>query len=362
MFQDSYRDRKVLVTGHTGFKGSYLVYWLKQLGAEACGVGLAMDGDFDHFNLIKPDIRSEIFDIRDRKKLDALFAEFQPEAVFHLAAQPLVRLSYLDPVETFDINVTGTACVLDACRKCASCRAIVAITSDKCYENRETLTPYVEGDPMGGYDPYSASKGCAELVISSYRRSFFNVSEYGKKHNTLLASARAGNVVGGGDWARDRLIPDLMKGAAKKECAVIRNPRAVRPWQHVLEPLSGYLDLGAELLNGGTSFASAYNFGPDNASAVTVGEAAELLKAGWNEMSYEITPPADAPHEAGLLLLDASKAKRELGWSGVWDVRETLERTARWYRDFYCKNKINTAGDLADYISCAVSKGLKWTK
>ena len=362
MFQDLYRNRKVLVTGHTGFKGSYLVYWLKQLGAEVCGVGLEMDDDFDHFSLIKPDIRSEIFDIRDRKKLDALFAEFQPEIVFHLAAQPLVRLSYLDPVETFDINVTGTACLLDACRKAGACRAIVAITSDKCYENRETLTPYVESDPMGGYDPYSASKGCAELVISSYRRSFFNVAEYGRSHNTLLASARAGNVVGGGDWARDRLVPDLMKGAAKKECAVIRNPLAVRPWQHVLEPLSGYLDLGAELLQGGTSFASAYNFGPENTSAVTVGEAAEFLKAGWPEMRYEVTPPADAPHEAKLLLLDASKAKRELSWSGVWDVRETLERTSRWYRDFYCSNRINTADDLASYISCAASKGLKWTK
>ena len=362
MFQNSYQNRRVIVTGHTGFKGSYLVYWLKQLGAEVCGVALEMGEEFNHFSLINPGIRSEIFDIRDRKKLNDLFAEFQPEIVFHLAAQPLVRLSYLEPVETFDINVTGTACVLDACRRCASCRAIVAITSDKCYENRETLTPYVESDPMGGYDPYSCSKGCAELVISSYRRSFFNVDDYGQSHNTLLASARAGNVVGGGDWARDRLIPDLMKGAASGAVAVIRNPLAVRPWQHVLEPLSGYLDLGSELLNGRTSFASAYNFGPENSAAVTVEEAAGFLKAGWDSLEYKITPPENAPHEAKLLLLDASKAERELGWSGIWDVRETLERTSRWYRDFYCNNKINTAQDLADYISCAKSKGLKWTK
>ena len=362
MFQNLYQNRKVLVTGHTGFKGSYLVCWLKQLGAEVCGVGLEMEEEFSHFKLLDSGIRSEIFDIRNREKLNALFAEFQPETVFHLAAQPLVRLSYLEPVETFDINVTGTACVLDACRKCASCRAIVAITSDKCYENRETLTPYVESDPMGGYDPYSASKGCAELVISSYRRSFFNVDEYGKKHNTLLASCRAGNVVGGGDWARDRLVPDLMQGAAAGKTAVIRNPLAVRPWQHVLEPLSGYLALGAELLNGNTQFASAYNFGPENSAAVTVKEAAEFLKAGWQSLDYEATPPENAPHEANLLLLDASKAKRELEWYGIWSVKETLERTARWYRDFYCNGKINTFDDLADYISCAKSKGLKWTK
>jgi CDP-glucose 4,6-dehydratase len=362
MFGNIYSGRKVLLTGHTGFKGSWLAFWLKQLGAEVCGVGLEMDGEFSHFGLLKPEIRSEIFDIRDRRKLETLFSEFQPEIVFHLAAQPLVRLSYLDPVETFDINVTGSACVLDACRKSAGCRAIVAITSDKCYENRETLTPYTESDPMGGYDPYSASKGCAELVISSYRRSFFNVADYGKKHNTLLASARAGNVVGGGDWARDRLVPDLMLGAASGRSAVIRNPLAVRPWQHVLEPLSGYLALGAELLSGNTQFASAYNFGPENTAAVTVKEAAEFLKTGWDALNYEVDPPPDAPHEANLLLLDASKAGRELGWHGIWDVRETLERTARWYRDFYCTNRINTMDDLADYISCAGSKGLKWTR
>jgi CDP-glucose 4,6-dehydratase len=221
---------------------------------------------------------SVIGDIRDSDKLNAVFAQYQPEIVFHLAAQPLVRLSYKEPVETFETNVIGTLKVFEACRNTKSVRAIVNITSDKCYENKEWVWGYRENDPMGGYDPYSASKGCAELVTSSYRNSFFNVNEYGKSHNVLLASCRAGNVIGGGDWAKDRLMTDIMVAVSQGKKVVIRNPRATRPWQHVLEPLSGYLMLGQKLLEGKKEFAQAWNFGPGEQGAITVKEVVENIK------------------------------------------------------------------------------------
>lgn len=362
MFNDVYRGKRVLVTGHTGFKGSWLCFWLRELGAELCGVALPPEGVPNHFSLLKLDLRSVECDIRDPGALERVFAEFKPEAVFHLAAQPLVRRSYRDPTGTFASNVQGTVNVLDAVRKCDSVRAVVAISSDKCYENREQSRGYREDDPMGGYDPYSASKGCAELVISCFRRSFFNPADYGVKHHTLLASGRAGNVLGGGDWAEDRLVPDLMRAAAAGKTALLRNPAATRPWQHVLESLSGYLTLGGKLLEGGREFAAGWNFGPADAAAVTVADAAAALAREWSDIRLEASPDAGAPHEARLLRLDCSKALRELQWHGVWTPDECFRRTAAWYRDFYRAGKIDTGDDYLSYIRDAREKGLRWTE
>lgn len=362
MFNNIYSGKKVLVTGHTGFKGSWLCAWLKMLGAEICGVALESNTTPNHFELLENNFRSEICNICDAKKLQEIFADFQPEAVFHLAAQPIVRLSYKEPVDTFAVNVMGTVNVLEACRHTPSVRAVVAISSDKCYENREQLKGYTENDPMGGYDPYSASKGCTELVISSYRRSFFNISDFGTKHHTLLASARAGNVIGGGDWACDRLVPDIMKSAAEKKEAVIRSPKSVRPWQHVLEPLSGYLLLGEKLLSGDTSSAEAWNFGPDDNGVVCVEQAADALKSFWSDISLKIDPPKDQPHEAKLLLLDCTKAAERLNWKGVLTLQQAFEMTSAWYRSFYTENLTLTLPQIEQYISLAQQKNLSWTK
>ncbi|MBQ7208411.1 MAG: CDP-glucose 4,6-dehydratase [Lentisphaeria bacterium] len=362
MFSDVYRGRKVLITGHTGFKGSWLAFWLKELGAELCGIALPMETEYSHFDLLKPGMRSEISDIRDRERIAEIVADFRPEAVFHLAAQPLVRRSYREPVETFAANVMGTIHVLDACRGTDSVRAVVAVSSDKCYENTGRKEGYKESDPMGGHDPYSASKGCTELVISSYRRSFFAPEEYGKKHHLLLASARAGNVVGGGDWAEDRLVPDMMKAAAAGKTVTIRSPKSTRPWQHVLEPLSGYLALGARLLAGEKAFARGWNFGPSDGGNIPVEEVVSAFAKAWDAVRYRIDPPADAPHEAALLALDCSQAARELAWHSVWTPEETFARTAAWYRDFYASGKLRTADDIAAYILSAQKEGLSWTK
>ena len=278
LFNGIYNNKTVLVTGHTGFKGSWLCFWLIQMGAKVIGYSLEPPTSPNHFELLNLDMVSVIGDIRDSDKLNAVFAQYQPEIVFHLAAQPLVRLSYKEPVETFETNVIGTLKVFEACRNTKSVRAIVNITSDKCYENKEWVWGYRENDPMGGYDPYSASKGCAELVTSSYRNSFFNVNEYGKSHNVLLASCRAGNVIGGGDWAKDRLMTDIMVAVSEGKKVVIRNPRATMPWQHVLEPLSGYLMLGQKLFEGKKEFAQAWNFGPGEQGAITVKEVVENIK------------------------------------------------------------------------------------
>lgn len=362
MFNDVYRGKRVLVTGHTGFKGSWLAFWLKKLGAEVCGIALPMTTEHSHFDLLKLDMRSEIADIRDRERIAEIVSDFRPEAVFHLAAQPLVRRSYREPVETFAANVMGTVHVLDACRKVDSVRAVVAVSSDKCYENTGKKEGYTESDPMGGYDPYSASKGCTELAVSSFRRSFFDPERYGKKHHLLLASARAGNVVGGGDWAEDRLVPDLMKAAAAGGTVTIRSPKSTRPWQHVLEPLSGYLALGERLLSGEKAFARGWNFGPRDGGNISVEEVVSAFAKAWDAVRCRIDPPADAPHEAALLALDCSLAARELGWHSVWSPEETFARTAAWYRDFYASGKLRTAEDLSAYILSAQKEGLSWTR
>jgi CDP-glucose 4,6-dehydratase len=362
LFSSVYEGKKVLVTGHTGFKGSWLVYWLRKLGAEVCGYSLTPPTNPNHFKLLGLDIRSEIADIRNLDYLKRVLADFEPDIVFHLAAQPLVRLSYKEPIETLETNILGTANLLEACRHISSIKAIVNITSDKCYENKEWIWGYRENDPMGGYDPYSVSKGCAELIANSYRNSFFNLKDYGVKHHTLLASCRAGNVIGGGDWAEDRLIPDIMKAASQGKEVEIRNPYATRPWEHVLEPLSGYLQIGQKLLECKKEFAEGWNFGPGDQGNITVGEVTESFVKYWEKIKFNINKDCNAPHEAGLLKLDCSKAHCKLNWKDVWSAQKTFKRTVNWYKNYYDHGKINTDDDLNSYICDAEKKSIEWTK
>lgn len=360
LFGGIYNHKKVLVTGHTGFKGSWLVYWLHKMGAEVYGYSLAAPSETNHIGLLDLEIAEEIADIRDLDKMSAFVEKVQPEIVFHLAAQALVRESYEAPIDTFSTNVMGTLNVFEACRKVKSVKVIVNVTSDKCYENKEWVWGYRENEAMGGYDPYSASKGCAELLASSYRNSYFNTDNYKKTHNVLLGCVRAGNVIGGGDWAADRLIPDIVRAASENEKVQIRNPKATRPWQHVLEPLSGYLTLGWNLLNEKKDYADGWNFGPDNRSNLSVDEIITLSKKEWDkvEVSYSHNP-ADH-HEANLLMLDCSKANKLMKWKPVWDIDATLNKTIGWYKSFYLDGKVNTDRDLTDYVSSAKQAEIIW--
>jgi CDP-glucose 4,6-dehydratase len=361
LFGNIYKGKKVLITGMLGFKGSWLAYWLYQMGADVTGYSLAPGTGHTHFTLLKLPCEVIEADIRDSERLEKTFASVQPEIVFHMAAQPLVRLSYKEPIETFDTNVMGTLKVFEACRKSGSVKAIVNVTSDKCYENKEWEWGYRETDPMGGYDPYSASKGCAELVTSSYRNSFFHLSQYKKTHNTLLASVRAGNVVGGGDWAEDRIIPDLIRTHMSGQTIEIRNPGAVRPWQHVLDPLSGYLLVGQHLLEGNTRIAEGFNFGPSGDKIVTVGEIVQFFQ---DIFPINVMAPATQTkvHEAINLKLDCSKATQRLQWQPVWNVKQTLEKTAGWYRAFVDNGSCMTGEDLNGYIADADKQKLVWTQ
>jgi len=359
LFGGIYNGKTVLVTGHTGFKGSWLSYWLQELGANVIGYSLNIPTSPSHIELLDMNIVSIEGDIRDQQKLNSVFEIYKPDIVFHLAAQPLVRYSYINPVETYEVNVIGTLKVFEACRQSESVRAIVNITSDKAYENKEWVWGYRETDPMGGYDPYSASKGCAELVTSSYRNSYFNLEEYGKQHHVLLASCRSGNVIGGGDWGKDRLIPDIMTAANKGERVLLRNPDAIRPWQHVLEPLSGYLLLGWKLFKGESAFAEGWNFGPSD-DAVSVKEVVEYIRLHWNKVGYEIEEGRH-PHEANMLKLDCSKARSQMHWSDVWDIQATIEKVTKWYQAYYEKEYANTYHDLYAYIEAAKMKKIVWT-
>ena len=354
MFGDIYKGRRVLITGHTGFKGSWLAFWLKQLGAQVCGYALPPNTEPNHYQLLKPAVRSVEEDLRNKDVMETVFSAYRPEIVFHLAAQPLVRKSYKNPLETFEVNVMGTANVLETCRKTDSVKSVVVISSDKCYENREQIAGYTESDPMGGHDPYSASKGCTELVAASYRKSFL------KDAGILLATARAGNVIGGGDWAEDRLIPDAMRAASDGEVMILRNPASVRPWQHVLEPLSGYLLLGQRLFEGDKTCAEGWNFGPNEESFITTEHALGLLQKGWNAIQFEHQPDAGAPHEAKLLRLNCEKAQSRLGWQPVWNTETAFRKTAVWYREYYTAYNLLTQKDLDDYIRDAEEKGLIW--
>ncbi len=349
-FDDIYRDKTVLLTGHTGFKGSWLALWLKEMGANVIGYSLEAPTKPNHFELLDLDIISIIGDIRDKDKLKKVFNKYKPDIVFHLAAQPLVRLSYSDPVETFETNIMGSINLFEAARHTSTVKAIVNITSDKAYDNKEWIWGYRENDAMGGYDPYSASKGAVELVASSYRNSFFNNNDYGIKHNTLLASCRAGNVIGGGDWAEDRLIPDIIRAVHKNEKVEIRSPKSTRPWQHVLEPLSGYLLVGQKLLEGKKEFAEGWNFGPSDDGSITVKEAVEYIKLYWDKIDYIINEDKESLHEANLLKLDCSKAHFKLGWKAKWNSETTFLKTIGWYREFYENEKVNSIEQLKQYV------------
>jgi CDP-glucose 4,6-dehydratase len=331
--RDFWQGKRVFVTGHTGFKGSWLCLWLQDMGAIVQGYALAPPTRPSLFieSRLGDRIASEEGDVRDLAHLYKSMSQFKPEIVFHMAAQPLVRLSYESPVETYSTNVMGTVSLFEAVRTVGNVKSVVNVTSDKCYENQEWLWGYRESEPMGGFDPYSSSKGCAELVTASYRRSFFNPEKY-HQHGCALASARAGNVVGGGDWALDRLVPDVLKAFASKQTVTIRNPNAIRPWQHVLEPLSGYLTLAEKLYSEGPLFAEGWNFGPKEDSAQSVKWILDCLKSYWgDEVSWQFDD-AESLHEANFLKLDCSKAKMQLGWQPQWGLEYTLHRTVNWHK------------------------------
>jgi CDP-glucose 4,6-dehydratase len=337
---DPWHGRRVFLTGHTGFKGGWLALWLAHRGAQVRGYALDPDAEPNLFTLARvagvlDDVRG---DIRDFTRVEAALTEFAPEVVFHLAAQPLVRRSYADPVGTYATNVMGTAHVLEAVRKTPSVRAVVCVTTDKCYENREWVWPYRETDALGGHDPYSSSKACAEIVSAAYRSSYFSVDRL-DEHPVALATARAGNVIGGGDWSEDRLIPDLIRGFMAGQPVLIRRPGAIRPWQHVLDPLHGYILLAEALLGRKPHSAFAFNFGPSDDEAWTVERIANHLAASWgdgvNWIRESLSPDAEPRlHESHALRLDASKARAELGWRPRLGMEAALEWTLDWYRSW----------------------------
>jgi CDP-glucose 4,6-dehydratase len=352
-FASAYRGRRVLVTGHTGFKGSWLALWLAELGAEVHGLALDPDTRPSHWELLDLKIPEHRADIRNAAGTAAIVQAARPEIVFHLAAQSLVRRSYRDPLGNWATNVLGTAHVLEACRQAGGVRAVVAVTSDKVYANQEEARGYTEEDRLGGHDPYSASKAACEILIESYRRAYLDA------RGILLASARAGNVVGGGDWCEDRLVPDLARAIAERRPLVVRSPRATRPWQHVLECLSGYLQLGQKLLAAERAFAEGWNFGPGAEGNRTVEEVLGVLKSCWQDFSWELAREPQ-PHEAKLLYLDHSKATRRLGWRPVWPLARGLEMTAAWYRAFQHSREVLSRRQLQAYIADARSQGVAW--
>lgn len=354
IFGDIYRNRKILITGHTGFKGSWLALWLQELGASITGIALPPNEATNHFDLLALDIADHRFDIRDNSALLRLVTSSRPEIVFHLAAQPLVRRSYQDPLDTWSTNVMGTANLLEACRQTDSVRAIVIVTTDKVYENREWQWGYREIDRLGGHDPYSASKAATELVAASYRKAFFHA-----KYAPVLATARAGNVIGGGDWSEDRLIPDAVRSIVNQTSLEIRSPEATRPWQHVLECLCGYLLLGQMLLEGNHDYADAWNFGPSLEDNRTVSEVLSCLGEHWKEFRWHITSQAHH-HEAGYLYLDSSKARSALGWRPVWGLDKALALTVGWYRAYLEQNQVTSRVQLEEYFSAGRAVGLPW--
>jgi len=336
MNAEFWRGKRVLLTGHTGFKGSWLSLWLQSMDAQVVGYALAPPTEPSLFEVagVGAGMTSVIGDIRDLEHLRAVFAEHKPEIVIHMAAQPLVRYSYAEPVETYSTNVMGTVNLLEAVRGTPGVKAVVNVTTDKCYENREWAWGYRENEAMGGYDPYSSSKGCAELVTAAYRNSFFNSATFNVKHSIAIASARAGNVIGGGDWAEDRLIPDIMRAITQGRSVTIRNPHAIRPWQHVLEPLSGYLKLAQKLYEEGAAYAEGWNFGPNDEDAKPVQWIVEQLTQSWGEGASWLLDGGEHPHEAHYLKLDCSKAKSRLDWHPRWHLDEALKRIVDWQKQY----------------------------
>lgn len=347
-----WNGKRVFLTGHTGFKGSWLAIWLNSMGAIVKGFALAPESAPALFIEAKVDeiLESEIGDIRDLATLSKSMQSFNPDILIHMAAQPLVRLSYKEPVETYSTNVMGTVNVLEAARACPNLKAIVSVTTDKCYENKEWPWGYRENEPMGGHDPYSSSKACAELVTSAYRNSFFNTPD-----SPALASARAGNVIGGGDWAEDRLIPDILRAFEKREAVVIRNPLSTRPWQHVLEPLSGYLMLAEALFEKGDLYAEAWNIGPKDQDCQPVSWILNKMVNAWGDNATWKLDKDNNPHEAGFLKLDCSKVKSRLKWEPKWNLDFTLDLIVKWHQDWLagkntrtlCINEIEAYNNLS---------------
>lgn len=347
---DFWKGKRVLVTGHTGFKGSWLAFWLNHLGAEVCGYALKPESSpnlFENLNL-ENRINSFFGDVQDLQLFENALNKFQPEIIFHLAAQSLVRRSYREPVETYMTNVIGTVNVLEAVRKADFVKSVVVVTTDKCYENQEWIWGYRENDRLGGFDPYSNSKACAELAVSAYRNSFFG------ENKASIATARAGNVIGGGDWSEDRLLPDVFRSLIFNEPLLIRNPKAVRPWQHTLEPLSGYMMLAEKLYNGEREFAGAWNFGPADEDSKSVGWVLEEIKQIWAEpVNWEIAD-GNHPHETNLLKLDSAKARNRLRWQPKLNLSEGLNLTVEWYKEF--KNGADLAETTKRQIEFYINK------
>jgi CDP-glucose 4,6-dehydratase len=354
MFSGMYARRRVLVTGHTGFKGSWLCMWLASLGAQVRGFALDPDTSPSHWDLLGlreiDDVRG---DLRDPTAVEAAIRDWKPEIVFHLAAQPLVRRSYREPVATFETNVMGLVHVLEAIRKTPSVRVFVNATTDKVYADGQRPAGYLESDPLGGHDPYSTSKACAELVTESYRKSFLAPSIH-------VSTARAGNVIGGGDWAEDRLVPDIVRAVTAKTALDIRNPSAVRPWQHVLEPLSGYLRLGQALFDGEVT-SDAWNFGPSADANLPVSGLIDGIRQHWPELSVALSP-GPHPHEAETLRLNCHHAAEHLGWIPVWGAAETIRRTVAWYGTYLANGTVASQGDLDAYALAARERGLSWAE
>lgn len=339
----AYKGKKVLITGHTGFKGSWLALWLHNIGAEVAGYSLA-PLELSHFNILNLKIKNYFHDINDEAKLKKVMKEFRPDIIFHLAAQSLVIDSYADPVGTYNTNVLGSLKVYSAALH-ANVPCLVSVTTDKVYENREWPWGYRENDVLGGHDPYSSSKACVEIMTDSFRRSFL------ASNQMLLATARAGNVIGGGDWASNRLIPDLVRGASAGNVTAIRNPESVRPWQHVLEPLNGYLLIGAKLLNGESKFATSYNFGPNSNDAVSVKQICEIANKSWDRLKFKFEHSDKKLHEAGILKLDISKAIAELDWFPTWDTETSIIQTISWYKNYYTKGICQSLDDVKKFES-----------
>lgn len=353
MFSDQFRGKKVLLTGHSGFKGSWLALWLKQLGAEVYGLSLQAETTPSHIELLAICHEERMLDIRDQVALHQAITDIQPDLVLHLAAQALVRKSYQQPVETWQTNLDGTLNLLESCRYSTSVKAIVVVTTDKVYLNQEQSDGYSEQDALGGYDPYSASKAACEILVQSYRQSYFS------QQGVLVATARAGNVIGGGDWSEDRLIPDIIRASVSGTPLTIRYPDAVRPWQHVLDSLSGYLCLAAKLLTGDAQCAKAWNFGPASDAIFSVRQVLQTMQQYWPELSW-LQGTGVPLKETGLLLINSTLAQENLDWAPVWDFQQTALQTALWYQNYYQTGSVLSQHQLEHYQQCAREKGLPW--
>ena len=350
MFNQIYKGKKVFVTGHNSFKGSWMCLWLESMGAHITGYSLDPPTIPNHYSLLDCKVKEIYGDLRNYNDLHTAVKQAEPEIIIHMAAQSSVLYSYQHPIETLESNLMGTANLLEACRYVPSVKAIVIVTTDKCYENKEWVWGYREGDPMGGHDPYSTSKALAELITTSYRRSFFSVDKYKNSHNVLIASVRSGNIVGGGDWKEDRLVPDAVKAASQDIKIKIRNPKSTRPWQHVLEPVYGYLLLGQKLLEEKKEFSGAWNFGPTDEGNRSVLYVVQKLQKYWNKIDYELAIDPNSLYEANLLKLDCSKATALLNWKPVWSFTDMLDKTASWYREFYENKRVISREQLEQYI------------